>query len=127
LGKSTEAVAILDAQQALKLWHSPLLAGVQSDQPDLSVRQMAVLLSVYLEPPPHSVRHLAASLAISKPAVTRALDRLESHEFVRRATDDRDRRSIIVLRTIKGSVYLRELADHIVRAFDEIAGGGSEE
>jgi DNA-binding MarR family transcriptional regulator len=70
---------------------------------------------------------LAASLAISKPAVTRALDRLESHEFVRRATDDRDRRSIIVLRTIKGSVYLRELADHIVRAFDEIAGGGSEE
>ena len=118
---------IIDSQQALRLWQSPLRDGVRSDQPDLSVRQMAVLLTVYLEPPPHSVRHLAASLAISKPAVTRALDRLESHEFVRRASDDRDRRSIIVLRTIKGSVYLRELANHIVRAFDEVVGGGSEE
>ena len=117
-------MSIIDSQQALKLWQKPLLDGVRGDQPDLSARQTALLLTVYLDPPPHTVRDLARSLAISKPAVTRALDRLEKHEFLRRAEDGRDRRSIIVLRTIKGSVYLRELADHIVRALDEVTGAG---
>ena len=41
---------------------------------------MAVLLTVYLTPPPHAVRGLAAKLSISMPAITRELDCLGEFE-----------------------------------------------
>ena len=34
------------------------------------------MFTVYLDPPPHTVRGLAAALGVSKPAITRALDTL---------------------------------------------------
>ena len=77
---------------------------------------MAVLLNVYLTPPPHTVRGLAQSLRISKPAVTRALDRLGDLAFLRRKVDDDDRRSVLIQRTVRGSVFLREFAELIVEA-----------
>ena len=39
------------------------------------------------------MRGLAAKLAVSKPAITRALDRLSEFDLVRRKTDPLDRRS----------------------------------
>jgi len=98
----------LSDMQALDLWRRAVLAGVRRDAPDLSARQMAVLLTVYLTPPPHTVRGLAAELNVSKPAITRALDRLGQFEMVRRRIDDQDRRNVLVQRTVKGSVFLRE-------------------
>ena len=98
----------LSDMQALDLWRRAVLAGVRCDAPDLSARQMAVLLTVYLTPPPHTVRGLAAELNVSKPAITRALDRLGQFEMVRRRIDERDRRNVLVQRTVKGSVFLRE-------------------
>jgi len=65
---------------------------------------------------PHTVRGLAAELRVSKPAITRALDRLEELELIKRLPDERDKRSILVGRTIAGSVYLREMADRITMA-----------
>jgi DNA-binding MarR family transcriptional regulator len=55
-------------------------------------------------------------LRISKPAVTRALDRLGGLEFLRRKTDQDDRRSVLIQRTVRGSVFLREFAELIVEA-----------
>ncbi len=110
----------LSSSQALELWRRVTVAGVRADVPDLSARQMAVLLTVYLTPPPHTVRGLAATLGVSKPAVTRALDRLGALGYVRRRPDERDRRSIVVQRTVRGSVFLSELAETIVRAAREI-------
>lgn len=89
---------------------------VRAKGPDLSSRQWAVLLTVYLNPPPHTVRALAADLAVSKPAITRAIDALEKLEFVRRLPDERDRRSVLVQRTVKGSVFLDGFADLLRRA-----------
>ncbi len=40
--------------------------GVRKDSPDLTARQLAVLLTVYVTPPPHTVRGLAADLNITK-------------------------------------------------------------
>jgi len=80
---------------------------------------MALLLTVYLTPPPHTVRGLAETLNISKPAITRALDRLSTLEMLRRKPDEKDRRSIDVQRTVKGSVYLSEFSDLIRRALPE--------
>ncbi len=52
-----------------------LVASVASDGPDLTARQLAVFLKVYLEPNiDHTVRGLAAVLNVSKPAITRTLD-----------------------------------------------------
>ena len=106
----------LTFDQALEVWRGAVLEVVRRDPADLSARQMAVVLTVYLSPPPHTVRGLARTLNVSKPAITRALDRLEKLEFVRRRRDESDRRSIFVQRTVKGSVYLRETADLITVA-----------
>lgn len=106
----------LKANEALALWRGAIVESVRRDSPDLSARQMALLLTVYLTPPPHTVRGLAVALNISKPAVTRALDRLGEFGLVKRKVDDADRRSVLVQRTVKGSVYLREFADIIVAA-----------
>jgi hypothetical protein len=45
----------------------------------------------------------------SKPAITRALDRLSEFDLVRRKTDPLDRRSVLVQRTATGMAFLREL------------------
>ncbi|TAN47410.1 MAG: MarR family transcriptional regulator [Rhodospirillales bacterium] len=102
--------------QALDLWRGAIVESVRRDAPDLSARQMALLLTVYLTTPPHTVRGLAQSLNISKPAVSRALDRLGDLGLVKRKLDETDRRSVLVQRTVKGSVFLREFGDIVVTA-----------
>jgi DNA-binding MarR family transcriptional regulator len=98
-----------------------LIASVSSDGPDLTARQLAVFLKVYLEPAiDHTVRGLAAVLNVSKPAITRALDRLEELDFAKRQTDPLDRRSIIAKRTSTGSAYLRTLSGYMAAA-DKLA------
>jgi DNA-binding MarR family transcriptional regulator len=101
---------------ALGLWRKALVASVRQDGPDLSARQMAVLLTVYLCDPPHTVRGLAAALNISKPATTRALDRLSVLGFIRRKRDAEDRRNVLVQRTVSGSVFLSEFAELVIAA-----------
>ncbi len=113
----------LSSTQILDLWRGALVATVRRDAPDLSARQMALLLTVYLTPPPHTVRGLASILNISKPAITRALDRLGAHDMIRRKPDEADRRSILVQRTVKGSVYLSEFADILRQSLSESASG----
>ena len=96
--------------QALDLWRNVLVSSVRQAGPDLSSRQLALLLTVYLTPPPHTVRGLASTLNISKPAISRALDRLGRLGFIRRKRDDADRRNVLVQRTVKGSVFLTEFS-----------------
>lgn len=112
----------LTTQDALEVWRGALADSVRDDRPDLSARQLAILLTVYLTPPPHTVRGLAALLNLKKPAVTRALDKLSVLGFIRRTPDERDRRSILVQRTVKGSVYLSEFAEHVSRSIERVEG-----
>ncbi|MGB0747433.1 MAG: MarR family transcriptional regulator [Magnetospiraceae bacterium] len=106
----------LQPHKALDLWRIATLEGVRQESPDLSARQMALLLTVYLTPPPHTVRGLAEALNVSKPAVTRAIDRLVAHDLIRRKPDEHDRRSVLIQRTVKGSVFLREFGETIAHA-----------
>lgn len=106
----------LKAVQALELWRGAIVESVRRDAPDLSARQMALLLTVYIVPPPHTVRGLAAALNVSKPAITRAVDRLGEYGLLKRKVDEADRRSVLIMRTVKGSVFLREFGDIIVGA-----------
>ncbi|MDN6714608.1 MAG: MarR family transcriptional regulator, partial [Acetobacter sp.] len=66
-------------------------------------------LTCYLDESGHTVRGLAASLNVSKPAITRALDRLTELDLARRKVDPLDRRSVLVQRTPKGASYLKEI------------------
>lgn len=92
--------------QSLELWRNALVASVRGDAPDLSARQMALMLSVYLGDGPHTVRGLAQALRISKPAVSRALDRLGELGYVRRQRDEMDRRNVLVQQTSNGAQFL---------------------
>jgi DNA-binding MarR family transcriptional regulator len=103
----------LSAAQALQLWHDVNLQLVRGDEPDLSTRQITLLLTVYLEAPPHTVRELAKKLGVSKPVITRALDSLGKLELLSRRRDDSDRRNVLVQRTVKGVLYLERLAETV--------------
>jgi DNA-binding MarR family transcriptional regulator len=85
-----------------------LVDYVRSGEPDLTNRQMALLLVVYLKPGPHTVRGLARALNVSKPVVTRALNRLGALGYLRRQRDDTDKRNIFVARTTEGAEFLEE-------------------
>lgn len=100
----------------MELWRRALSDNVRDTSPDLTARQMALLLTVYTLSPPHTVRGLASGLKMSKPAVTRALDTLGRMDLLRRKRDDADKRSVLIQRTVKGSVYLSEFADSIIEA-----------
>jgi DNA-binding MarR family transcriptional regulator len=86
-----------------------IVALVRRDGPDLSARQLGVFLTCYLQDGAHTVRGLAADLNVSKPAITRALDRLGELDLARRKVDPMDRRSVLVQRTLKGAAFLRDL------------------
>lgn len=82
---------------------------VRSDGPDLSQRQLAVLMTVGLTPAPHTVRGLAEKLNVSKPAITRAVDRLEELQLVSRKTEPQDRRSVLMTARPDGLRLLAEI------------------
>lgn len=100
--------------QALRLWHDVSLALVRDAEPDLSARQVTILISVYLEPQPHTVRALAAKLGVTKPVVSRALDTMSRLGLVARKRDPTDGRNVLVQRTVTGALFLERLGDLIV-------------
>ncbi|MEM7300975.1 MAG: MarR family winged helix-turn-helix transcriptional regulator [Pseudomonadota bacterium] len=86
---------------------------VLQDIPDLSPRQMSILMTIYLDPPPHTVRALAAKLNVTKPVITRALDSMGQFGFVDRRRDSSDRRNVVIQRTVAGSLFMERVADLI--------------
>jgi len=108
-GKNTVAAANPASDQLVGILRDTIVALVRRDGPDLSARQLGVFLTCYLQEGAHTVRGLAADLNVSKPAITRALDRLGELDLARRKVDPMDRRSVLVQRTLKGSAFLRDL------------------
>lgn len=106
----------LRTSAALGLWHQASLDLVHQDGPDLTLRQMTILMQVYLVPPPHTVRGLAETLNVTKPVITRALDTMGRMGLVNRARDETDRRNVVIRRTVAGALYLDRLGDVIVAA-----------
>src|ERR1700735_3925238 len=111
---STESV-----ERGLEVLRQTTVALVRRDGPDLSARQLGVFLTCYLEGEAQTVRGLAAKLDVSKPAITRALDRLDQFDLVRRKTDPLDRRSVLAQRTATGMAFLRDLKKVLAHAGSE--------
>ena len=102
-------------KQALGLWLDVTSRSVQSDGPDLTARQTALMLTVYLEPGPHTVRAMAQRLGVGKPAIVRAIDTLQDVGLVERRPDPADRRNIFVVGTEAGAERLSTYAASIAR------------
>lgn len=120
----------LTSIQTLSLWRDVTVASVAGELPDLSARQLAVLLCVYMEEGPHTVRSLASRLNVTKAVISRAIDRLTSHGYIERADDPRDKRSIVLRRTADGIRFLREFAgiihDVMPESFQDVRVRSSE-
>jgi len=101
------------SDRALNSWMQTLIAYVRSGQPDLTNRQMALMLIVYLTPGPHTVRGLANTLGVSKPVITRALNTLGSLGYLRRVRDEADRRNVFVAQTSTGQEFLESFERNI--------------
>jgi DNA-binding MarR family transcriptional regulator len=102
-------------QIALRQWQHVITRSLRELPYDLSQRQLGVLLTVYMSPPPHTIRSLSDTLSVSKPAICRAVDALSALDLIRRKKDEDDRRNVFLQRTINGSVFLRDFADIIVQ------------
>lgn len=87
-------------------WMRTLVDYVRSGKPDLTNRQMALMMTVYISAGPHTVRGLAEALNVSKPVITRALNKLSALGYLRRERDAADRRNIFITRTPKGAEFL---------------------
>ncbi|MHA6767347.1 MarR family transcriptional regulator [Sphingobium ummariense] len=90
----------------LSQWMRTLVDYVRSGRPDLTNRQMALMMTVYIGSGPHTVRGLAEALNVSKPVITRALNKLSALGYLRRERDATDRRNIFITRTPKGAEFL---------------------
>jgi hypothetical protein len=78
------------SDQSLSSWKNTLIDYVRSGEPDLTNRQMALLMLVYLDQGPHTVRGLGTL------------------GYLRRQRDDTDKRNIFVARTPEGAEFLAE-------------------
>jgi len=107
---------IVVTEQPLRDWMEALIAYVRSGQPDLTNRQMALMLLVYLTPGPHTVRGLAATLDVSKPVITRALNTLGALGYLRRIRDEADRRNVFVAKTRTGQDFLESFEGNIAHS-----------
>src|SRR3978361_219031 len=108
--------ATMNVDALTQVLRKTILALVRRDEADLTSRQFGVFLTVYLTAGPHTVRGLAAGLNVSKPAITRALDRLGELSLARRKVDPMDRRSVLVQQTLKGTAFLRDLRSIMAEA-----------
>ena len=96
-----------------------MIRYVRSGAPDLTNRQMAMIMLIYSHQAPSTVRGLAEQLKVAKPVVTRALNRLGQLGFVQRERDTSDRRNVFIRRTSKGSDFLDLFNRFIAGSGDE--------
>ncbi len=108
-------------KEALELWRTVTLHGISQYDFDLSARQMGIVLVIYTQPGQHTVRGLAETLSISKPAVTRALDRLTSHKLVKRVRDEKDRRNVFIETTQQGHEFLSKFSETVMSSLMEVS------
>jgi DNA-binding MarR family transcriptional regulator len=108
-------------RQALSLLLDVTARSVRSNGPDLTARQTALMLIVYLEAGPHTVRGLAHRLNVGKPAIVRAIDTLQEAGLVGRSPDPKDRRNVFVVGTEAGADHLSTFAAAMARGIAEIA------
>ena len=52
---------------------------------------------------------------VTKPAITRALDTMGERGLVDRRRDERDKRNVLIQRTVDGALFVEKLGDDVVK------------
>jgi DNA-binding MarR family transcriptional regulator len=86
-----------------------IIVDLVREEAPLSLYQLGVFLTCYLNDDEHTVRGLARNLNVSKSVITRALDRLAERCLIVRKLDPSDARSILVERTPGGLAMMQAL------------------
>lgn len=108
-GVGNAALRALASDPRVVVLHGTLLSLVRRDGRDLTARQLTAFLSVFMDEQTHTVSTLAELLHISRPGVTRIMDRLVQFDLVAREEDREDRRRVLVRRTARGAAFFREV------------------
>lgn len=82
--------------------------------PEITIRNLSILLSVYMDGEAYTIRAVAKHLDIPKAAVSRAIDTLEKLDLLVRIRDPKDGRSITLGRTPRGIEYLRHVSSCLI-------------
>lgn len=98
------------ADPRVSVLRDTLLALVRQDGRDLTARQLTAFLLIYTAHATHTVSTLADEMNISRPGVTRVMDRLVQFDLISREEDREDRRRVLARRTSRGATFFRELA-----------------
>lgn len=120
-----------EGDRLLHILRETLISEFRSNQPDLTLRQLAVSLQIYLTDEPQTVRGLASYLTVNKSSISRVLKRLGEIDLAYREVDPRDSRSIVVHQTAQGAAIVKRLgmamaeAAYEERAKRVISGEGS--
>lgn len=85
-----------------------LIAYIRSDEPDLTNRQMAVLLLIVLDGP-LPLRSIAHTLRVTKPVITRAASSLTRFGLAERIPDPQDGRGVFIAATTEGRAFIERL------------------
>ena len=99
----------------IEFFRSALVGLVRLGRRDLSPRQLAAFLICYYKSEPQTVRALAARLEVSRPAISKLLDVLETCDLLRRERDPRDRRSVVLRHTQTGYAFDQTLKDILMQ------------
>ena len=106
MAKTVKTVVAHDPAEFVKVEEfTRRILDIENDR-DYSARQNAVL-AFFATHPGMSVREAAEQLKLSKPAVTRAADRLNEQSMIARGASAADRRLVAITATAAGLAYLR--------------------
>lgn len=81
---------------------------VRSGQPDLTHRQMAMMILIRRDGK-GTVRGMAAELDVEKAVITRGANALTEHGLAKRVRDITDKRNVFIVPTPKGQRFLAEV------------------
>ena len=89
---------------------------MRAEGPDQSTRQMANLPQIYIAPLLETLRRPTDIPRIFNLAAVLVMDTLNHTSFARRKRDESDKRNVLILPIVKGSIFLNEFSADMVVA-----------
>ena len=120
-GTARDAERLLELLNALGSTTFRQLLWQKSAPLDLTYAQSQVLFYVGDNPGCH-MGDVAKAFAVTLPAVTQTVDRLEQKQFVVRAADPADRRAFVLELTRRGAEVAAELQAVRMRGLERVVG-----
>jgi DNA-binding MarR family transcriptional regulator len=117
-GASSPRLVPPQPEPRINLIRDVLLSLVRRDGRDLTARQLSAFLIVYTRDEVQTVSSLAELMNISRPGVTRVMDRLVQYDLIAREEDREDRRRVLARRTGRGLAFYRDLTG-LARSADQ--------